>query len=170
LVELYILAMLLKKKNTPKSTKMIIDDIRYSFNKIMSQNTPILAITITHTHCKSQEELRFWLTNKFFNKIYKDNKQNLIKVNYLFIIEYPEKLSRGNMIPDNLNVHTHIVLGTTLSESIIKKYINEVFVNSDGYVIDISKRDDRFNYVNYLTKQSPNNYLTNDSYNYKIEI
>jgi hypothetical protein len=162
--------MLLKKKNTPKSTKMIVDDIRYSFNKIMSQNTPILSITISDTHCKSQEELRFCLTNKFFNKIYNDHKLNNTEINYLFIIEYPEKLSRGNMVPDNLNVHTHIVLGTTISERIIKKYINDVFANSDSYVEDITKRNDRFNYVNYLTKQSHNNYLTNDSYNYKIKI
>ena len=77
---------LIKKKNTPKSTQTIIDDIKYSFCKITSQNTPIYAITITNTDCKTTEELRFYLTNKLFNKIHKDYKQSLEVLNYSFVI------------------------------------------------------------------------------------
>ncbi len=168
--------MLVKKKNTNKTTKMIVDDMNYSFTKIIAQNDPILAITITNTGCRSQEELRFQLTNKFFNRLHKDYKETLNTLNYLFVIEYPEKLSQGNMIPDNLNVHTHIVLGTTLSKSIIIDYIKNTFkklidFDKDIYIEDITNRNDKHNYINYLTKQSMiNNYFTNDSYNYKINL
>ena len=53
-----------------ETTQMILDDIRYSFRKIMSQNLPILSITITDTNCKTTEELKFCLTNKLFNRIH----------------------------------------------------------------------------------------------------
>ena len=60
---------LIKKNNKSKTTQEIVDDIKYSINKITSQNTPILSITITNTSCRTKEELRFHLTNKLFNKI-----------------------------------------------------------------------------------------------------
>lgn len=158
--------MLLKKKNTPKTTQMIVDDISYGFKKIISQNYPVLSITINNTGCKTKEELRFLLTNKFFNTIHKDYKNTFETLNYLFIIEYPTKVSMGNLIPDSCEVHTHIILGTTLIENQIKCYIQNIFKNPNIYIENITKRDDKLNYVDYLTKQK--NLLTIDSYNYKI--
>ena len=157
-----------KKKNTPKTTQMMLDDITYGFYKITSQNIPILSITINNTGCKTKEELRFYLTNKLFNRIKKDYKNSIEIINYLFIIEYPTKVSMGNQIPDNCEVHTHIVLGTTLSENVIQYYIQTTFYNPYIFIEDITKRDDKNNYINYLTKQ--NYYLTDDSYNYKINL
>ena len=144
---------LIKKKNTPKSTQTIVDDIIYSFNKITSQNTPIYAITITNTNCKTTEELRFHLTNKLFNRIHKDYKQSLEVLNYSFVIEYPTKVSMGNQIPDNCEVHTHLILGTTISKEHIEYYIQTTFKNPDILIEDITKRDDKMNYANYLIKQ-----------------
>ncbi|UUW11347.1 hypothetical protein NLG42_11185 [Flavobacterium plurextorum] len=159
---------LIRKKNTPKSTQTIIDDIKYSFYKITSQNTPIYAITITNTDCKTTEELRFYLTNKLFNKIHKDYKQSLEVLNYSFVIEYPTKVSMGNQLPDNCEVHTHIILGTTISKENIEYYIQTTFRNPDIFIEDITKRDDKMNYANYLIKQK--HLLTDDNYNYKIKL
>ncbi|WP_166925027.1 hypothetical protein [Flavobacterium poyangense] len=159
---------ILKKKNTFKTPQMIVDDIRYSFNKIISQNNPIYSITITNTGCKTTEELRFFLTNKLFNQINKDYKNSFEKLNYLFVIEYPTKVSMGNQIPDNCEVHTHIVLETTISLQHLDHYIQTTFKNPNIHIEDITKRDDKNNYVNYIIKQK--DLLTNNNYNYKISI
>ncbi len=160
--------MLLKKKNNPKTAQMIADDIRYSFQKLTSQNNPILSITISNTDYKTAEELRFNLTNRLFNKVHKDYKQTPEIINYLFVIEYPTKVSMGNLIPESCKPHTHIILETTLPKNIIEFYIHSTFRNVDVYIENISKRDDKLNYANYLTKQI--NILTDDNYNYKINI
>lgn len=160
--------MLLKKKNNPKTTQMIADDIRYSFQKLTSQSNPILSITINNTDCKTAEELRFNLTNRLFNKIHKDYKQTPEIINYLFVIEYPTKVSMGNLIPESCKPHTHIILETTLPKNIIEYYIQSTFRNVDVYIENITKRDDKLNYANYLIKQI--HILTDDNYNYKIAI
>ena len=160
--------VLLKKNNTPKTTQMIEDDIRYGFYIITSQNNPIYSITINDTGCKTTEELRFILTNKFFNRIFKDYKNSFEKLNYLFVIEYPTKVSMGNQIPDNCEVHTHIVLETTITPQHLEYYIQTTFRTPNIYIEDITKRNDKTNYVNYLIKQK--DLFTTDNYNYKICI
>lgn len=162
------LTMLIKKNNTPKTNEMIVADMKYGFYKLMKQNNPILSITINNTGCKTKEELRFHITNKLFNKIHKDYKGTFeTTLNYLFIIEYPTKVSMGNQIPNNCNVHTHIILETTLPIKQIEYYIQTTFKNPKIYIENITKRNDKLNYINYLTKQT--NLLTIDSYNYKIQ-
>ena len=84
------------------------------------------------------------------------------------MIEYPTKVSMGNQIPDSCEVHVHIVFGTTIPEEIIKRYIENTFFTDKIYIKDITKRDDKHNYINYLTKQK--NYITIDSYNFKIKV
>jgi hypothetical protein len=158
---------ILKKKKTPKNTQMIVDDIKYTFHKLTQQNNPVLSITINNTGCKTKEELRFFLTNKFFNRIHKEYNNTLEILNYLFIIEYPTKVSMGNQIPENCDVHAHIILETTLTLKQIEYYIQTIFKNPDIYIEDITKRNDKLNYMEYLTKQK--NLLTSDSYNYKIK-
>jgi hypothetical protein len=160
--------VLLKKKNTPKTTQMIEDDIRYSFHKITSQNNPIYSITINDTGCKTTEELRFVLTNKLFNRIFKDYNKSFEKLNYLFVIEYSTKVSMGNQIPDSCEVHTHIVVESTISPQHLENYIQTTFIKPNIYIEDITKRNDKNNYVNYLIKQKE--LFTIDNYNYKICI
>ena len=159
---------LLKKKNTPKTTQIIENDIRYSFHKIISQNNPIYSITINDTDCKTSKELRFILTNKFFNRIFKDYKNSFEKLNYLFVIEYPTKVSMGNQIPVSCEVHTHIVVESTISPQHLEKYIKSTFRKPNIYIEDITKRNDKKSYVNYLIKQK--DLFTIDNYNYKICI
>ncbi len=160
--------MIITKNKTLKTTETILDNIRYGFNVLIAQNAPIYNITINDTGCKTKEELRFCLTNKLFNKMKNDYKNTDEVVNYFFMIEYPTKVSIGNQIPDSCEVHVHIVFGTTLPEEIIKRYIENTFFNSKIYIKDITKRDDKHNYINYLTKQK--NYITIDSYNFKIKV
>lgn len=160
--------MIIKKNNSPKTTQMIVDDITYSFSKLTSQNNPILSITINNTGFKTAKELRFQLTNKFFNKINTDYKDNDAIINYLFVIEYPTKVSMGNLIPDNCLPHAHVILETTIPENEIEIYIKKTFDNPYVFIKDITKRCDKLNYLNYLTKQR--RILTTDNYNYKIKL
>lgn len=160
--------MILKKNKAPKTTQMIFDDIVYGFHKIISQNNPIYSITINNTGCKTTQELRYYLTNKLFNQIHKNYKNSFEKLNYLFVIEYPTKVSMGNQIPDTCEVHTHIILETTLSPQHIQFYIEATFRNPYIYIEDITKRNDKNDFIGYLTKQR--NLLTTDNYNYKITI
>ena len=74
----------------------------------------------------------------------------------------------GNQVPDNCEVHTHIILGTTISKEHIEYYIQTTFRNPDIFIEDITKRDDKMNYANYLVKQK--HLLTDDNYNYKIKL
>jgi hypothetical protein len=158
--------MLLKKKSGFKSIQMIEDDIRYGFNKIMSQNERIYHFTISDTGINSVEELRFILTNKIFNRMYKDYKVSFERINYLFVIEYPEKVSRGNFIPDSCEVHTHIVLSTSLLPEQVNFYIKTNLKKYDVFHERIDKRNDKYNFVNYLLKQKE--LFTDSNYNYKI--
>ena len=163
--------MILKKKSCPKTAKMIADDIRYSYNKLTSQNNPILSITINNTNCNTAKELRFNLTNRLFNKIHKDYKQSFEVLNYLYVIEYPTIVSMGDFTPNSCKPHTHIILETTLPIEVIKEYIITIFKikgKKDIYIEDITKRNDKSNYVNYLIKQKE--LFTIDNYNYKICI
>lgn len=160
--------MVIKKNNSPKTTQMIVDDIMYSFTKLTSQNNPILSITINNTGCKSAKELRFHLTNKLFNKLNIDYKNKNAVINYLFVIEYPTKISIGNLIPDNCLPHAHVVLATSIPEDEIEIYIKNSFDNPYVFIEDITKRNDKLNYLNYLTKQR--HLLTADNYNYKIKL
>jgi hypothetical protein len=162
--------MIITKNKTLKSTENLLNDIRYGFNNLIAQNHPIYNITINKTGCKTKKELRFYLTNKLFNKIKNDYKYSVEVINYFYMIEYPTKVSMGNQIPETCEVHAHIVLGTTLTEQTILKYIIDTFqIQTDKvYIKDITKRDDKHNFVNYLTKQR--NYITSDSYNFKIKI
>ena len=87
--------MILKKKSCPKTAQMIADDIRYSFQKLTSQNNPILSITINNTDCKTAEELRFSLTNRLFNKI----------CFHPFLIDYNQLVS-SSIIDYNFSINT----------------------------------------------------------------
>ena len=148
---------------------MIETDIVYGFNKLMAKNNPIYHITITNLNIKRPEELKFQLTNKFFNKMFRYYKYSFEVINYLFVIEYPEKVSRGNMMVDNCEVHTHIVFETTLSIDTIIFFIETTFMSKvkNWYNIErIDRRNDKLDLKNYLIKQI--NLFTDDNYNYKI--
>jgi hypothetical protein len=158
--------MIIKKKKGSKSVKMIEDDIRYGFRKIISQTLPIYFITITNMDIYSVEKLRYILTNKFFKQIHRDYKNSYDIINYLYIIEYPEKVSRGNMIPNNCYIHTHIIMGTSINTHHIRFYIENTFIKHNTLIKRIDKRSDKLNLENYFVKQKDNFKDTN--YNYKI--
>lgn len=88
--------------------------------------------------------------------------------NYLFVIEYPEIVSIGKLIPTHCIPHVHIILETTIPEKTVEFYAQNSFKTTDIKSYEITKRDDKHNYLNYLLKQK--HLFDNDSYNYKITI
>ena len=133
----------------------------------------IIKFDINYTNSKHTKDLNFKLTNKVFNSLHKQFYYE--KLNYLFVIEYNEILSRGNYLIDDLDevrVHTHIVVDTTIPLTILqKKFKNVLGKQSDIYSENITKRNDKNIYINYLVKQNrENNYLTFNSYNFKINM
>jgi hypothetical protein len=165
--------MTITKKRRTNTPQIIESDIRYGFNKIMSQKRPIYFLTISNTRFTEPKHLHF-LLRTFFNKIKKDYRFSFEKTNYLYVIEYPEKVSRGNMMPDDCRLHTHIVLETDLRPDVIEYYSKTIFQNEevlysydDWYDLEkISERGDKYLLINYLLKQSK---IFNDlNYDYKI--
>lgn len=131
----------------------------------------IIKFDINYTYSKHTKDLNFKLTNKVFNSLHKQFYYE--KLNYLFVIENNEILSRGNYLIDDLDevrVHSHIVIDTTIPLSILqKKFKNELGIQSDIYTEDITIRNDKYFYINYLVKQNQQNkYLNYSSYNFKI--
>ena len=167
-----------KKKGEITDTFKVVDDIRYGFECLISQTqkkdtkSSIIKFDINYTNSRHTKDLNFKL-KKIFNSLHKQFYYE--KLNYLFVIENNEILSRGNYLIDNLDevrVHSHIVIDTTIPYSILEKKIVNVLGNqTDIYSEDITKRSDKELYINYLVKQNKeNNYLTYKSYNFKIDI
>lgn len=168
--------MLIKKKNYSDNPQKIETDIIYGFNKIIRQNLPIYFITITKkefevsTEFDKTSSLSFYLKNILFNRMRKDYLNSYEIINFLFVIEYPETVSRGNHIPDNCDIHAHIVLATTINKQHIEYYIETTFNRPDIDIKRIDNRNDKSNLSNYLLKQNKKKLLTCENYNYKIEI
>lgn len=161
------------KKRSAKTTETIENDIRYGFNKIMSQKRPIYLLTISNTRFTEPQHLQF-IIRTFFNKIRRDYQYTFEKSNYLSVIEYPEKVSRGNYVPDDFRVHAHIIIETDLLPNNIEYYANMTF-NNDNVIystnkwIDIKKisdRNDKDQLINYLLKQK--DMFNEYNYDYKI--
>ena len=170
---------LIKKTILHNNTEDIERDLRFAFNKLIYQEKfPVnynrtLSITITHTNSKHLKDLRYTLTNLLFNKIHKDYQNTLEHINYLYVIEYSEVVSKGNFVPNRCDIHTHIVVNTSIPQETIEYYSNNLFssdrdnlMNEVVRIEDITKRTDKYDYINYLLKQK--HIFTTDNYNYKI--
>ena len=161
--------MIKKKKNLEGIDAE--DDLRYGFECLISQNkSEIIKLDLTNTNAKHIEDLNFKLTNKVFNSLHKQFYYE--KLNYLFVIEYPEIVSRGNYMIDHIDkveFHSHIVIDTSIPFTILQKKIVDILGEQcDIYFENISIRNDKKNYINYLVKQ--NKYLNYKSYNFKIDV
>lgn len=167
-----------KKKEEITDTFNVVDDISYGFECLMSQTlkeptkSNIIKFDINYTNSKHTKDLNFKLTNKVFNSLHKQFYYE--KLNYLFVIENNEIISRGNYLLDDLDevrVHSHIVIDTTIPYSILLNKLVEVFgKQSDIYCEDITRRNDKEKYINYLIKQNKvNRYFEYKSYNYKVK-
>ena len=165
-----------KKKGGITDTFKVVDDIRYGFECLISQTqkkdtkSSIIKFDINYTNSKHTKDLNFKL-NKIFNSLHKQFYYE--KLNYLFVIEYNEILSRGNYLIDDLDevrIHTHIVIDTTITLTILEKKFKDVLgKQSDIYCENITKRKDKSNYINYLVKQNKvNKYMYYNSYNFKV--
>lgn len=170
---------LIKKTKYFTDTKDIEKDLRYAFNKLIYQDKfPVkhnktLSITITHTNSKHLQDFRYKLTNLLFNRIHRDYKKSLEHINYLYVIEYSEVVSKGQYVPKKCDIHTHIIMNTSIPIETIEYYSNDVFPSESQKLLeklvkveDITKRTDKYDYINYLIKQK--HLFTTDNYNYKI--
>ena len=87
-----------KKKEEITETFKVVDDIRYGFECLISQTqkndtkSNIIKFDINYTNSKHTKDLHFKLTNKVFNSLHKQFYYE--KLNYLFVIENNEILSR----------------------------------------------------------------------------
>lgn len=129
-------------------------------------------ITVGETNAKHESDLHFILTNNLFNRINRDVRNTLDHLNYIFVIEYPEVISQGLLLPTNCNVHAHIVLNTSIPEETLRFYLHSTFGNDSHIRIDeTTKRSDKGEFIKYLTKQArENRFLTDRSYNFKITL
>lgn len=120
------------------------------------------------------QDLYFQLTNKFFNSIHKDYKNTFEYINYLFSIEYGGVVSKEQDINNyiqNLGIHAHCIVNTSISKKDLEYYINTSFKKIPDYKIqDISKSDTKEKLLDYLLKQKKNGLMISDNYNYKIEV
>ncbi|AOW08435.1 hypothetical protein [Flavobacterium gilvum] len=143
--------------------QVIADDIQNKIQRLKNyDNTYLYFITITDTKYKTTGQFRFALTT-LFNKIHKNiyfNKSN----SYLFILEYPEIVSRGNFENiKNIDIHSHIILATEMKEEVLKSILYKAFIGADidvknyyksgdGYLIKQKNIIDKTNYHYCLTK------------------
>jgi hypothetical protein len=169
---------LISKNKRPKTTEIAVSELEQVYDIWLNQKiyptsgNRTYHITITDTHAKHEEGLNFILTNNLFNRINRDYKYSLDYLNYIFVIEYPEEISRGLRVPKNCNVHAHIVLNTSIPFETLQFYIQDSFNGgADIQIDDTTKRADKGEFIKYLTKQAKVNRLLSDrSYNYKITL
>jgi hypothetical protein len=145
------------------------NDLRYGFDFLIRQTeSDIIKFDITNTNAKNIEDLNFKLTNKVFNSLRKQFYCE--KINYLFVIEYPEIISKGNYMIDHLEkieFHAHIIIDTSIPIYAVKnKLVDILGEKCDIYIENISPRDDKEKYIKYLVKQ--NKYFNYKSYNFKM--
>lgn len=167
----------LLKKHGPKSIEEIHLDLSKTYSQMLKNDGYFYFITITDTDSKHPRDLNFTLTNKLFNKIWNDYKLTFEVINYLFVIEYPGVITKPikNIkqaqieldLLDSCKVHTHIVVNTTLKKDYIENYIYTTFYAPNIKTIEITNNPRRENLINYFKKQD---YLNDDSYNYKITL
>ena len=128
-------------------------------------------ITISKIEVKHAADLRHIITNKVFNSLNKQYKDENNFLNYLFVIEYEGALSKP-ISNNNKNItgrgeHAHIVISTSIPQHCIENKIKEVFNSKyDCLIQPISDRNDKENLINYILKQEK--LLSKENYNYKI--
>jgi hypothetical protein len=164
----------LKKSNTYKSPEDIVNDLNKAFDLLFKENEKSKArfyhIVIKGTDAKHDRDLTFVLTNKLFNRLNKETSTNLEVLNYIFVVEYSKVHSLGLRVCDDLGMHSHIAISSTLPKELIQFYIQSAFPKvKDIWFDDVSKNQNIEGLRGYFLKQTRNNNLfTNGSYNYKI--
>lgn len=164
------------KTKESKTTTQAVKDIEEAYEIWLKQKVDkhnrTYHITITNTSAKHEQDLHFMITNRLFNRIHKETRETTQYLNYLFVIEYPETISRGNYLPNKCDVHAHIVVNTDIGYWTLFYYLHDTFGGkTDIQIDDTTTRTDKAKFVNYLTKQAKqNNFLSDRNYNYKITL
>lgn len=156
-----------------KHTTDYISDITKAFT-ILSNKKNLYHITIEGIPTPHMKDWSFQLTHKLFNVINKDYKSSMEYFNYLYIGEYGGIISKqkvfNNQI-ENLGIHAHCIINTSLSVPQLEYYIKTAFKkNPNCDIQDISKSTTKGSLLDYLLKQEKTKLMTSDSYNYKITL
>jgi hypothetical protein len=167
--------MIYRKNKDLKTTEQVKRDILNASELLLNRRHPkgnrIYTVDITSTNASHEKDLQFILMHKMLKPIYRDYSKSFERFSHLFVIEYPEVISRGNYLPTNCNVHAHLVVNTSIPLQQIEFYANRAFMKADILPEDITKRDDKEIYINYLIKQGKeNNFLSHFSYDYRIRL
>jgi len=156
-----------------KNTTDYISDITKAFT-ILSNKENLYHITIEGIPTPHMKDWSFQLTHRLFNAINKDYKSSMEYLNYLYIGEYGGIISKQKVFDnqiENLGIHAHCLINTSLSVPQLEYYINTAFKKiPDCKIQDISKSTTKGNLLNYLLKQEKTKLMTSDSYNYKITL
>jgi hypothetical protein len=161
---------LLKKS---KNTTDYVSDITKAFT-ILSKRNKLYHITLEGIPTPHIQDLSFQLTNNFFNRINKDHRNPYDHVNFLFVLEYGGIISKNKVYGskiNNLGIHAHCIVDTSLSQAQLEFYVNTAFERIPDYKIDnISNSTTKDGLLDYLLKQNVSGLMTISSYNYKILI
>jgi hypothetical protein len=160
------------KINKSNNIETIKNDIENIFNKLIKNKHQTYFITYSKFQNKTLKEIKFLIKNNLLNSIWKDNKHSNHIINYLFVIELPETITNPSLKYlekiDNIDYHVHLIINTSIHELTLEYYINTLIYNDNIDFQNITKRTDINSLFGYLIKQD--NYLTNDSYEYKALI
>jgi hypothetical protein len=165
-----------KKSNLYQTQEEIVNDINKAFDVLFKENAKSKArfyhVVIKETKAKHDRDLSFMLTNKLFNRLNKETSCNLEVLNYIFVVEYSKVHSLGLRVSDDLGMHSHIAISSTLPKELIQFFIQSTFPKSnDIWFDDITKNENKEGLRGYFLKQTRNNHLfTSSSYNYKINL
>jgi hypothetical protein len=134
-------------------------------------NGRLYHIVLKETGTNNAKFLNFQLTNKLFRPIHKKLKDTPYYLNYLFVLEYPKKVSTLQRGIWSTDLHAHIAINTNIPEDALRTIFIESFnIYFDFYMSDETERNDKESFSSYLTKQAQNNYfLTHEHYNYNID-
>lgn len=163
----------IKKNNNHKTTPEIQGDIQMAFDILLKENekrkSKFYHAVIKQTEAKHDRDLSFMLTNKLFNRLNKETQNTFEVLNYIFVVEYSKVNSLGLRVTNDLGMHSHIAISSTLPKELIHFYIQSTFPRSrDIYFEDVSGNTNKEGLARYFLKQKY--LLCNDGYNYKITL
>ena len=161
--------IVIKKNKKAKDFDELKGDVRRGYEALLTRCKQIghelYLITIERPRM-ADKEIGFNVTNRLMNNVRKSIDGEL---NYLFMIEVGELISRGNFELEDLEFHVHIVV-STVNISTVKHRIDELFDDADVQVDRITDRDDKVQLVEYLLKQANANptLFQGGLYNFKV--
>lgn len=171
---------MIKKNYLIKDRISITNELINAYDTMLSNqrknHSQLIKIDLTNTNSNEEKKYNFEL-RVMLDNLRKSIIKNNQSLNYIYVIELAEEISKGiNLTTNKIKYHSHLILETNLNTNEIINSIKSKFKtvksfsfvknqNADCYIEDITNRNDKENYINYLLKQRD---INNYSYNFKI--